>query len=309
MALFTKAPEKNLTRDRDAAKANVDRLALKLHDAEANVIATKSLAQRAALAGDDAGLDAAEVCERAALHRYGTLATAYAEANKMLAFLNESIETVTDQRVRAATSVATLALADELVELGDAYLASTRALNECATRALAVSFELNGLVVFTASSTIEVAAALPIVAACLKQHSRAVVNHQAAAAMPLVPEPPAKPVAAQPKAPTVRVFTTRPIKYLDQDGKQVSSGKCVDHDLPTALVERALSSGAVVRLDNPMRKQNLGAWPGHYSTNACFDLNAADASAPPIDPVVHSAFQPLPGLRAPSQLKVAAGGA
>jgi hypothetical protein len=53
MAFFKEAPIKSLTRDRDLAKANCDRLALKLHEAEANVIATKSLAQRAALDGDD----------------------------------------------------------------------------------------------------------------------------------------------------------------------------------------------------------------------------------------------------------------
>ena len=52
MAFFKEAPIMELTRDRDNAQANVDRLALKLLDAEANVIATKSLAQRAALDGE-----------------------------------------------------------------------------------------------------------------------------------------------------------------------------------------------------------------------------------------------------------------
>jgi hypothetical protein len=309
MAFFKEAPIKGLTRDRDAAQTNAARLAAKLTEAEQAASAAKSLAQRAALSGDDAGLDAAEVSERAALHRYGTLAAAHAEAVKMLAFLNESIETVTDQKTRAATSVATLALADELVEVAAAYDASTRALNECATRALAVSMELNGLVVFTASSVIEVAAAIPVVTEVLRQHARAVTNNQAPAAMPLVPEPPAKPVPAQAKAPTVRVFSTKPVKWLDEDGKQVSGGKCVDLDLPVAVAERALASGACVKLDNPLRAGNLGRWPGNYSLGACYDLDAADASAPQLDPVVHSAFQPLPGLRAPFQLKVAAGGA
>src|SRR6202142_321956 len=86
MAFFKEAPIKSLTRDRDLAKANYDRLALKLTDAEANVIATKSLAQRAALDGDDGGLDAAEAAERAALHRHGTLSAAHAESEKLGAF-------------------------------------------------------------------------------------------------------------------------------------------------------------------------------------------------------------------------------
>jgi hypothetical protein len=50
---FPKSAEKVLIRDRDNAVANVARLAAKLHDAEASVIASKSAVQRAALDGDD----------------------------------------------------------------------------------------------------------------------------------------------------------------------------------------------------------------------------------------------------------------
>ena len=72
MAIFRQAPEKNLARDRDAAKANADRLALKLTEAEQAVISAKSLAQRAALDGNDSALDAAVVAEGAALRRLST---------------------------------------------------------------------------------------------------------------------------------------------------------------------------------------------------------------------------------------------
>jgi hypothetical protein len=308
MALFSKAPEKSLIKDRDAALANRDRLAAKLVEAEQAIFSAKTVSQAAALSGDDASLDKLEASERAAQHRHGTLSAASAEAGAMLAFLDESIATVTDQRVRAATSVATLALADELVEVAAAYDASTRALNECATRALAVSFELNGLVVFTASSVIEVAAAIPVVTEVLRQHSRAVLNNLAPAAMPLVPEPPAKPPLPAPaKAPTVRVFSTRPVKWLDEDGKQVSGGKCVDLDLPVAVAERALASGACVKLDNLLRAGNLGRWPGNYSLNVCVDLDAADASAPQLDPVLHTAFTPIDRGK-PFTLRIAGAG-
>jgi hypothetical protein len=289
MAFFKEAPIKGLTRDRDNAKANVDRLSLKLHDAEANVIATTSLAQRAALDGDDGGLDAAEAAERAALHRHGTLAAACGEAGKLLALLESQIAETLDKKTRAATALATNALADELVEVAAGYHASTSALAEVATRALAVTMEANGLAVFTASSLIEVAAAIPVVAEVLRQHARAVTNNLAPAAMPIAPEPPAKPVAAAPKAPTVRVFSTKPIKWLDEDGKQRSGGKCVDLDLPVATAERALATGACVKLDHPSRAGNIGRWPGHYSLSVCFDLDA-DAAAPQHDPIKHSAF-------------------
>src|ERR1700721_2004180 len=116
MAFFKEAPIKALTRDRDAAKANADRLAVKLTEAEQAVIATKQAAQRAALDGDDGGLDAAEIAERAALHRHSTLSAAKAEADKMLSFLEESIATVTDQKTRAATAASVNELADELTE-------------------------------------------------------------------------------------------------------------------------------------------------------------------------------------------------
>jgi hypothetical protein len=91
LALFTKQPEKALTRDRDLAKANVDRLAAKISDAEVALIAAKSLAQSRALSGDDGGLDAAEAAERAALHRHCTLSAAHTEAGKLLALLESQI--------------------------------------------------------------------------------------------------------------------------------------------------------------------------------------------------------------------------
>jgi hypothetical protein len=222
MALFTKQPEKALTRDRDLAKANCDRLAVKLTESEAAIISAKTAAQRAALDGDDGGLDKLEAAERAALHRHGTLAAAHTEAGKLLALLESQIAEMLDKKTRAETSVATLALADELTEAADAYAASTEALHAVCAKALTVTVEARGLETFMASSLVEVGLAIPVVAECLKQHSRSVLNHQAPAALPKPAPEPAKPVAAAPKAPTTRVFSTKPIKWLDQDGKQVS---------------------------------------------------------------------------------------
>jgi hypothetical protein len=288
MAFFKEAPIKGLTRDRDNAKANVDRLALKLHDAEANVIATKSLAQRAALDGDDGGLDAAEAAERAALHRHGTLSAAHAESEKLLALLESQLETMADQKLRAATSVATLALADELVEIGAAFEASTIALNEVAGRVLLISAEGNGLAVFTSSAKVEVAAAVEVLAMVLHEHSRAVLNHQAAAAMPKPAPVPAKPVPVV-KEPLTLVFATKAVRWLDQDGKPRSSGKYLDVELPVKAAARALAIGAALPIDHPERKKNRGQWPGNYNLASAVDLDS-DASAPQHDPVKHGAF-------------------
>jgi hypothetical protein len=293
MALFTKAPEKTLTRDRDLARSNRDRLAIRLNDAERATISAKSLAQRAALDGDDGALDAAEAAEHASLRRLSTIGAALGESEKLLALLESQLATLADQKQRAATTLATNALADELVEVADAYLASTSALHEICVRAQAVTMEANGLVAFLTTSLTEVPAAIPVVAEVLRQHARAVTNNLAPAAMPKVPETPATPVAAQPKALTVRVFSTKPIKWLDQDGKQVSGGKCVDLDLPVAVAERALACGACVKLDHPTRAGNLGRWPGNYSLAVCFDLDSEAAVPGPQETIVHSAFTPI----------------
>jgi hypothetical protein len=293
MALFSKNPDKTLVSDRDAAKSNHDRLAARLTDAEANVIACKTASQTAALDGDDGSLDLAETAERAALHRLTSLRAAHGEAGKVLTALETQIAETTDKKVRTATAAATDELAAELIEAGAGYLASTALFNAVCARVKAVTMEANGLELFTASSQIEVSAAIPVVVECLRQHGRAVLNRLAPAEMPK-PEPaPVKPVPvpAAKAPPVVTVFATKPLKWRNADGKQRSCGKCVDIDLPPETAERALACGAAVPLDNPLRKENLGQWPGHFSLAQCFDLDAAGTAAPQHAAITHSAFQ------------------
>jgi hypothetical protein len=163
MAFFKEAPIKSLTRDRDLARSNRDRLTVRLNDAEQATISAKSLAQRAALDGDDGALDVAEATEHASLRRLSTIGAALGESEKLLALLESQIAEMLDKKTRTATALATDALADELVEVAAAYHASTSALNEVCTRALAVTMEANGLSVFLTSSLIEVSAAIPVV--------------------------------------------------------------------------------------------------------------------------------------------------
>ena len=184
MAMFRTSPEKSVVKDRDKAKANSDRLAARLADAEQAVIITKSAAQRAALDGDDAALDTAETAERGALHRLTTIRAAHEAANKLLEKFAAQLATVADEKLRSATNAAALALAEELIEAGAAYDAATAMLSEVSIRALAVTMEANGLAVFAASSRIEVAAATTVVAEALRQHGRAVLNGLAKAEMP-----------------------------------------------------------------------------------------------------------------------------
>jgi hypothetical protein len=307
--IFPKStPEKNALRERDKAKANVDRLALKITAAEDAVITAKALTQSCAMSGDDVGLGPAEATERDALHRLGTIVAAHAESENVLALLEAKLATMADQKLRTATAISVNKLADELIEAGAAYDASTAILADVSTRVLPLTFEATGLSVFSQSSRAEVRAAVEVVSMILREHGRAVLNGLAPAEMPKPGPEPGKLVAAPPKAPTVRVFSTKPIKWLDQDGKQVSGGKCCDIDLPVAVAERALACGAVVRLDHPSRVGNLGRWPGNYSLNVCDDLDATDAAAPQHDPIKHSAFEPIDRGK-PFTLKIAVGGA
>jgi hypothetical protein len=306
MALFSKSPETNLTRDRDTAKTNAARLAGKLAAAVAAVTVTKSNTQRAALDGDDAALDLAETAERIALHHLGTMRTACEAADKLLTLLEAQLATVADEKLRSVTNSSTRALADELIEAGRGYDASTALLNEVCQRALAVTPEANGLTVFTASSRIEVGVACEVVAEELRQHGRAVLNRLAPAALPKVPEPPAK---VAPKVPEqlTRVFATRAVRWRDASGSERCSGKFLDIDISAAQAERALASGAALPLDHPERKRNLGSWPGHVSINNCYDLDATPDAAPQHDPIVHSAFQPV-DRGPPFKLKIAGSG-
>jgi hypothetical protein len=288
MALFSKNPEKTTTSERDAVRSNVERLAGRLADAEQAVITAKSAAQKAALSGDDVGLDAAEASEAAAQRRLASLRAAHAESGKVLATLEMKIAEASDKKTRTATAAATDALADELVEVSDAYVASTALFHTVMGRVKAVSVEGHALEVFTAASITEVSAAVPIIVEVLRQHARAVVQGFANAQMPI--PAPVNAVPAPPAPSFVTLFSTQPFKWRDADGKQRSCGKGVDIELPTATANRALAAKVAVRLDHPSRKTDRGQWPSHVAIAHCYDLDA-DAAPPQHEATIHSAFE------------------
>jgi hypothetical protein len=176
MALFTKAPEKTLTRDRDNAKANVDRLAVRLTDAARAVITTKSAAQAAALAGDDGALDSAEAAEGAALRRLTTIRAAHAESEKSLALLEDQLATMADQKQRTATADETNAIADALAQAGESFDIAITELVTLTAKVAPFIFESRGLEAFSTSSAIEVPAAIGIISALLREHAKMILN-------------------------------------------------------------------------------------------------------------------------------------
>jgi hypothetical protein len=304
MALFQKSnPEKTAEKTATDTRASRDATAARLAVARGAVIeCTTALHQLAIQGADDAALAGGEAKLLDAERRVSTLAPALAEIEARLATLEVRRAEMLDGKTRAATNAATLALANELIEAGRAYDASTALLNEVCTRALAITMEANGLVVFTASSRIEVKVATEVVAEELRQHGRAVLNGLAKAEMPK-PAPPAVKVVPVAPEPLTRVFATRAVRWRDADGAERCSGKFLDIDVTAAQAQRALASGAALPMSDPARKANLGSWPGHVSINACFDLDKNQAG-PQHDPIVHSAFQPVDRGK-PFTLKIA----
>jgi hypothetical protein len=302
MALFKSSPTKTLERDREAAVLNRDRLAAKLTDAEQAVITSKSAAQRTALDGDDTGLDTAEHAEAAALRRLGTITVAYAEAEQVLAKLENLISAALDDKTRRATAAETEALASDLEHAGESFNIAITTLAAITAKVSPFVFEARGLEAYSASSGVQVPEAITVIASLLREHGRSVMNGSAPATLPsptspFVPTIPAKPV-------TVCLFATRAISWTDGCSQMRYSQRYTDVELPAATAARALSLKACLPIDDPTRRQHKGTWPGHPDPANCFNLDAvspADDKAPDGLP---SQFQPV--NRGPAyQLKIA----
>jgi hypothetical protein len=201
---FFQNPEKSAEKKLADMRTARDSLAARLAAAEGAVAESDTALRQLAVQGaEDAALAAGEAKLRDTERRVATLVPALAEIEKLLVRLEADRAEMLDAKLRAATAAATNELADEMIEAGAAYDASTAVLNEVCTRAQAVIFEATGLSVFTASSRVEVGAAIPVVSEVLRQHGRAVLNGNAKAEMPVPPPPPIKLVAdsaAEPEA-------------------------------------------------------------------------------------------------------------
>jgi hypothetical protein len=313
MALFRTSPEKSVVKDRDAAKANRDRLAATLHEADANVIATKSAVQRAALAGDDGTLDAAEAAEAASLRRHGTIAVARAKAEEVLALLEGQVATMLDAKVRAATAASIEAIADEIEKSGESFAIGAAALAEAAKHAALVTSDAAGLANFASNVMVELPPSIVMTAQMLRSQAAAVLSGAAPAAPAATPTPEAvvKPVALVPPV-TSRVFSTKQVTWSTPDGMRFAP-KYVVLDLPPDVAARALKLGACSAVPGEVWRAYKGT---HVPFSRLADIvsldepdeaaKAADTAKPLAEPVVHSAFEVV--NRGPAyQLRVAGG--
>lgn len=281
MALFQKSS--SIIKDRDVAQANRDRLAGKLNDAEVAIIAAKSLAQRAALDGDDAALDAAEAAEHTAQRRHGTITAALAETEKLLALLESQIAEAADKKLRAATAAETEALADEFSQAAAGFDISTGILAEVAARAALVCFEATGVANFAAASRPEVATGVEAASALLREHAKMVLNGTAAATLPqphaiVVPEKIVAPV-------TVRLFSMKAVKW-SADGGLRYAPKYAQVDLPPAVADRALAIYACVEMGSDACRMFSGTHvpgSGNLADNVSLD-EGGETDVLPVSP-------------------------
>lgn len=282
MAFFKEAPIKGLTRDHDAAKSNVDRLAIRLTTAEQAVIDAKTLAQSRALSGDDAGLDAAEVAGAAALLRLSSIAAAHTEAEQVLAKLDNQISAALDAKTRAATAREAEALASDLEQAGASFDIAINALAAITAKVSPFVFEARGLEAFSTSSGTEVPSAVSIIASLLREHARSVLAGAAPATLP-TPTAPFAPTIA-PKPATRSLFTLRAVSWTNGDGALRVAPKFSDAELPLDAADRAIAANVAVEMDSPLRNSSTrGQWPGRPDPANCFNLDATtevDAGSP-----------------------------
>jgi hypothetical protein len=306
MAFFKEAPIKGLTRDRDNAKANRDRLAVRLTDAEEAVISSKSAAQRAALDGDDGALGHAEIAESAALRRLSTITAAHAESENLLALLESQIAATLDKKQRVSTAAETNAMADELIQAAAGFEIAVAILADVSSRAALISFEATGVATFATTSRLEVAAAVEVVSGLLREHAKQVL---AGAAPATLRQPEAIVVPAKVAAPpTVRLFSMKPIKWSTPDGLRFAP-KYAQVDLPPGgVADRALKIGACVAMDSVQCRTFAGTHvpgSGNPEDNVSLDDGGeAAAPAPSHEPIQ---FERVDRGK-PFSLRVAAGG-
>jgi hypothetical protein len=292
MALFTKTtPEKTAIRNRDAAKEDVSRQAGELAEAEANVIATKQAAVAAASVGDKGARSVAEAAHGAALIHLSVSQEAFANAETLLATLDEQIAKMTDKTTRAATVATTKAWEDALVRVGRIINPAMAELATILSEISPVIFEARGLETYSASSVIELPVAIQIIAEHCREYGRSVMSGAAPPVLPPKEVPFVPEVVTKPE--TKQVFTTRAISWRE-NGELRTIQKFRDVELPVAYAKKALKARVCVEIGDPARNPSThNQWPGHADPAHCFSLDGelVTDTAEPHEVTLHTAFE------------------
>jgi hypothetical protein len=312
-----KVAEKKLADTRTSRDALAARLAV----ARGAVAESNTALQQLAVQGaDDAALAAGEAMLRDTERRVSTLAPALAEIEKLLVTLEADRAELLDKKTRTATAAAANELADELIEAGAAYDASTAILAEVSIRALAVSFEANGLAVSMASSRIAVAAAIPVIGEVLRQHGRRVLNGSEPAKFPTPEAPFVADVVVRPV--TKQVFCMKQVKWTTPEGLRFAP-KYAILELPPDVADRGLALKACTPIPGDAWATYKGTYVpfSHHREAINLDLDVdAVAEGEPTGPLygkapMSKAFGHIPNpdfvetIGPVRQMRIVAGGA
>jgi hypothetical protein len=169
------------------------------------------------------------------------------------------------------------------------------------------AIDAHPLVQYASAASAEVPAALDMVLDVLRQKSEATIAGSGPASLPkATPPPPVLTVVPGPQ--TMGVFAIRHLAYTDAVGKLHCLPKFTDVELPVALAEKAIKLGGAAPFTDPRRKQKGAFGVLVPPLQHCLVLD--DTAAPgqlvvnPSGVPTHSAFEPMPGLKAPYSVRV-----
>jgi len=214
MALFKSNPEKAVQRDIDAAIKNRERLSAQVVEFEQAITRHAAAAKQAALKGDDADLDRAEVSLRAAHDRSKTLKAALAHLEQELAALERTKAEIADGKLRAETAAKIELLVRNMTDVAAEFDAVAARLAEHTARAVPVLWEARGLDEFITIGRAQVPPAIELVGTMLRAYADDVIAGKAPATLPVPETPPKTPEATpaiQSLPPTTPEMTSDPV--------------------------------------------------------------------------------------------------
>lgn len=289
MGIFKPSIDKQLAAAIDAR----NRLTSRLADIEPNMADLAAEAERCALDNlPDAELDKVEARMRAASDRGQTLRAALAKATAEVNRLEQARADAADKARREEVGAALELVSRECIESAEAVRIAVDRLYTCMVKAATIAPEAGGLATFAEMARVEIPSGAELISKLLRQNREKVFCGSAPPRMPMVPEPFVRP-SAPARELTAMLFALRPIKWRDEFGKQRMGGKFQDVEVPQRLAAKALRSGAVVSLDNPLRRQHGSQGGPVPHASSAFDLDAGASPEPEhvAEPIVHSEFE------------------
>ncbi|OJY10334.1 MAG: hypothetical protein BGP05_21945 [Rhizobiales bacterium 62-47] len=293
---FSKRLSSKNAADIDIARAARDKIAARLAAAERAVAEHHANVRQLALTdADDAALEAAESAMRMAQDRVRTLSDGLHEADESIRQAEQRRDAADDLKRRAETAAVIDDVAERLGEVGSEFAGLMQKMAALTERAVALTPDASGLHGFCGRALIEIPESAELLSQVLRDIANATRNGSAPASLPR-PEREAQPTRHVPPA-TTRVFTTRPIKWLDANGDLRIQPEFFDIDLPPDIAARAIELDAAVPIDHPRRRQMLGHGRVYRPDPArCVSLIEGDTTQPQPRPelVPGVAFEPMP---------------